>query len=82
MFDRPDSPSDLPPSARNVIEVLHEADGPLTQRELAERTYFQQPTISTAINDLVERGYVSAVDAMRTGEPGRPPRLYDLQDTE
>lgn len=76
------APDDLPPSARNVIEVLHEADGPLTQRELTERTYFQQPTISTAINDLVDRGHVSAVDAMRTGEPGRPPRLYDLQDTE
>ena len=49
--------TDLPPSSKLVLLVL-EADGPLTQRELAAETRLPQRTVRLAAHRLVEKGLV------------------------
>ena len=50
--------NDLPPSAHKVAQAL-ERDGPLTQKELVERTDLASRTVRSAVADLIEVGIVN-----------------------
>lgn len=50
---------ELPPSAKLVAKTL-EYNGPLTQRQLAEKTRLPQRTVRSALSRLDEAGVVSS----------------------
>ena len=49
---------DFPPSAKLVFMTL-EYEGPLTQKELVERTELASRTVRSALSTLVETEYVT-----------------------
>lgn len=73
-----DLPEELPADACYTYVALATADEPLTQAELAKRTFYNQPTISRALDYLDKHDLIERVPSASDGE-GRPPTRYSLR---
>jgi len=57
--------TDMPPSARFVLSVLEHSEGPLTSREIAQRTTLPSRTVRHALKVLMELGLVERLTDLR-----------------
>lgn len=69
--------ADLPPKARVVLREIAAADGPVTTRDLTERTGYANNTVGYHAQQLIDEGFVEHVGKTDIGA-ARPANQYRL----
>ncbi|RMF31532.1 MAG: winged helix-turn-helix transcriptional regulator [Candidatus Nitrosothermus koennekii] len=64
----------MPPSAKLVLKIL-EYEGPMSQRDLADRTMLPERTVRLALSHLLNKGYVKKRVSLRDARQ----RIYELK---
>ncbi len=64
----------MPPSAKLVLKTL-EYEGPMSQRDLADRTMLPERTVRLALSHLLNKGYVKKRVSLRDARQ----RIYELK---